>query len=368
MPISPSYPVYDLRSDTVTKPTPEMIVEMSKAECGDDVYGEDPSIVRLEEYMAKLTGKEAALFCSSGTMSNQLGLRALLTSPPHSVLSDARAHVYKYECGGIAYHSQANITPVTPANGRYLTMEDVRDAIVEDDPITMVSSPTRVISLENTHNGMYFPIEEIRRISQFARSKGLSMHLDGARLWNASVATETPMHEYGALFDTLSICLSKGVGAPIGSILVADAATIAKARRLRKLFGGGWRQAGMLAVAAQHAIDRHVVRMQGDHADAAWLASQLEAASLRILLPVQTNMVFFGVEESLDMRTVARLCNDRGIRFMALNASSARLVFHFQVGRDGAERAVAVITEVVESLRQLKDQPSEEVPTTGYSL
>jgi threonine aldolase len=207
----------DLRSDTVTRPTEAMLRAAASCPVGDDVYGEDPTVNALEQRIAQMTGHEAAVFCASGTMTNQLGLRSHLTQPPHSVLCDARAHIHLYECGGIAFHSQAATVTVRPSNGRYLTAEEIEASIVDED---QHHAPTRVIALENTLNGMIFPLEEIKRIRQLAQAKRIALHLDGARLWNAAVATGTSLRQYGQLFDSMSLCLSKGMGCPIGSVLV----------------------------------------------------------------------------------------------------------------------------------------------------
>ncbi|KAJ3103817.1 Threonine aldolase [Phlyctochytrium planicorne] len=216
---------------------------MRKAPVGDDVMEEDPTVKELEVMVSELTGKEDALFCVSGTMSNQIGIRTHLKSPPHSVLCDASSHVYNYEAGGISFHSQATVTPVRPQPGKTnLTLDAVKDNLILSDDVHY--APTKLVCLENTMNGEIMALPDIREISEYARSLGIGMHLDGARLWNASVATGISLKEYGKDFDSvrillMSLCLSKGLGAPIGSILVGDKAFIRKARHYRKLFGGG---------------------------------------------------------------------------------------------------------------------------------
>ncbi|RKP07337.1 pyridoxal phosphate-dependent transferase [Thamnocephalis sphaerospora] len=319
----------DLRSDTVTKPTAAMLRAAYECSVGDDVFGEDSTVNELEQRVAALAGHEAALFCASGTMANQIGLRVHLTQPPHSVLCDARAHIHRYECGGIAYHSQAATSALEPANGRHLTVKDVERGLVEDD---QHNAPTRVISLENTLNGTILPYDEIGRIHALARNKGIAMHLDGARLWNASVATGVSLEQYGALFDSMSLCLSKGMGCPVGSVLVGSESFIHRARWLRKLFGGGWRQAGVLASMGLVALEDYAVRMAHDHARAAQLAQTCTQFGFHLALPVDTNMVFLDTTPlSVDASLLAEALAREDVLVMPLDRSTLRMVLHHQV-------------------------------------
>ncbi|KAI8138486.1 pyridoxal phosphate-dependent transferase, partial [Fennellomyces sp. T-0311] len=340
--------VHDLTSDTATIPTDEMFDIMKTATRGDDVFSADQDVKDLEAYMANLLGKEAALFCASGTMTNQLGLRLHLTQPPHSVLCDARAHVFIHECGGIAYHSQANVTPVSPKNGLYLTAEDVEANISKD---TLAGSPTRVISLENTLNGTILPFEEIKRIRAVADKHGLPLHLDGARLWNASQATGVPMSEYGKLFDTVSVCLSKGAGAPIGSIIASTKERIVRARHLRKLMGGGWRQAGFLAKIARHCIETAVPTMPETHKLASRLAEGLQSLGLRLVLPCQTNMLFIDTAPvGLTVEDFAVELRKKQIKIASMGGSTiSRIVLHYQVTPQVVDDFLVIAAQVVQS-------------------
>ncbi|CAO3648472.1 unnamed protein product [Cunninghamella blakesleeana] len=335
---------FDLTSDTATQPTDEMFDLMKSASRGDDVFMADDSVKELEKYMANLLGHEAALFCTSGTLTNQLGLRCWLYQPPHSVLCDSRAHVFVHECGGIAYHSQANVTPVVASNGIYLTKEDVESHIVTD---TLCGAPTKVVSLENTLNGTIMPIEEIRRISKMVRSRGIKMHIDGARLFEAAQATGTPMKEYGDCFDSLSICLSKGVGAPIGSILVSNQKVITQARHLRKLMGGGWRQAGMLAKAALYGVQNIVPLMPLTHQLAYKLAEGFESIGFRIVVPCQTNMVFVDFSPLKVNEVAEPLLKEKKIKISNTQGSSiCRIVLHYQINSDVIDSILSIAQEV----------------------
>jgi len=281
--------LYDFRSDTVTLPTEEMKRAMLVAPLGDDVFQDDPTVRKLEEKVAALCGKEDALFCASGTMTNQLGLRINL-GPLQEVIGDAKSHVFVNENGGIHYHSQAAIRPIEH-NGTYLTAELIEKHIRVDNH-RCHNPTTRIISLENTLLGNIMPLEEVARIHQLAKKYNLIMHLDGARLWNATVATGHSLADYCQYFDTISLCLSKGLGAPVGSVLVASKREIAQAKHFRKLFGGGWRQAGILAAAGIYAIDHHWKRMSEDHANAKLLMAGLKKLGFLEKRPVETNLVW----------------------------------------------------------------------------
>ncbi|PVU89848.1 hypothetical protein BB559_004899 [Furculomyces boomerangus] len=332
---------YDMRSDTVTKPTQNMFTHMlTTANVGDDVYGEDISINNLEKRMAQMTGKEAGVFCTSGTLSNQLGFRSHLTQPPYSVLCDINAHVHVYEASGIAFHSRASTNTVKPKNDKYITLDEVKEYYVPDDE-DVHCAPTRIFSLENTINGV---------IHDFAKENSIVMHLDGARLWNASAKTGIPLSEYGKYFDSMSICFSKGMGAPVGSILLGTTKLIKKARHFRKLFGGGWRQAGFLAEAANYTIDNHFQLLKDDHRRAEKLHDEFAKLGMTFAHPVETNMVFanFG-SVGINVFELAEALEKNGILIMPYSDSVARLVFHHQIDDNAAEEILSIVKGMIKA-------------------
>ncbi|KAI9269924.1 pyridoxal phosphate-dependent transferase [Sporodiniella umbellata] len=365
--------VFDLTSDTATIPTDEMFDIMKTATRGDDVYQTDDDCKALEDYVAGLLGHEAALFCTSGTLSNQLGLRCLLFQPPHSVLCDSRSHVFNYECGGIAYHSQANVVPVF-TKGTYMTADEVDQTINKD---TLCGAPTKVVSLENTMNGTIMPIDEIRKIHDIARANDCKMHLDGARLWNASQATGVTLKEYGQYFDTVSICLSKGAGAPVGSMLTGPKELIQRARHIRKLMGGGWRQVGMLANVARHCIDTIVPTMPETHALARKLSEHMKSLDIKVLLPVQTNMVFIDTTHTgLTIAELAEGLATKNIKIFSNPGYKARIALHYQITSKCIDDFMQVTTALVDAKRssgtvpiRRKDslvEPYEETAEAAY--
>lgn len=336
-------PTIDLRSDTVTKPTPPMREAMLRAEVGDDVFGEDPTVNRLQEKVAGLLGKEAALFVPSGTMGNQLCIKAQ-TAPGDEVICESGAHFLHYEGGAMAMLSGAQPRPLAGVNG-ILTAEQVEDAI---RPSIYYYPPTRLIALENTHNlagGVVYPLSEIHRIHELARSYNLKMHLDGARLWNASIASGIPLQNYCRYFDSASVCLSKGLGAPVGSVVAGSADFITHARRLRKVFGGGMRQAGILAAAGIYALDHHLQRLAEDHANARLLAENLSAIEgVRINLnTVQTNIVIMDIAATRITPAVAveKLARN-GVLVVPFGKTTLRAVTHLDVDRQGIVAASEV--------------------------
>jgi len=329
-------PTIDLRSDTVTKPTLAMRQAMAAAEVGDDVFGEDPTVNHLQEKVASLLGKEAALFVPSGTMGNQLCIKAQ-TSPGDEVICEHGAHFLHYEGGALGLLSGAQPRPLAGANG-ILAAEQIEDAI---RPSIYYYPKTRLIALENTHNlagGVVYPIAEIRRIHETATRHDLKMHLDGARLWNASIASGIPPHEYCRYFDSVSVCLSKGLGAPVGSVVAGSAGFIAHARRLRKIFGGGMRQAGILAAAGIYALDHHLERLADDHANARLLAEKLSTIDgVRINLEtVQTNIVIMDIAATKMAPAVAvdKLLR-KGVLVAPFGKTTLRAVTHLDVDRQG---------------------------------
>ncbi|KAF9575720.1 N-alpha-acetyltransferase 16, NatA auxiliary subunit [Mortierella alpina] len=342
-------PYSDFRSDTATAPTPEMFAAMMTSSLGDDVYNEDDSVKKLERYVATLCGHEAAIYCSSGTMTNQLAHRVHLCNPPQSAIVDIRSHVFNYEAGGISFHSQAAVHPIMPENGRYMTVADIAPRLVFD--VDVHFAPTRVISLENTLNGTIMPIEEMVRIRELTKEHGVKLHLDGARLWHASVATGISLREYCSHFDTISLCLSKGIGAPIGSILVGSQQTIKKARHFRLLFGGGWRQAGFLAEAALFCIKTNWQTMEDTHRQAKWLEHAFLLVGCHITNPVDTNMVW--VDTSDSGFTVEELMAELAKEGIKINGSgyAARVVLHYQISDEVVGRFIGVLRKMAKSPR-----------------
>jgi threonine aldolase len=337
----------DLRSDTVTKPTAAMRRTMAEAEVGDDVYGEDPTVVALERKTAELLGKEAALFVPSGTMANQIAI-GIHTSPGDEILCSGTAHVYVWEGGGIARLSGVT-TRTVGFHGGLVTRASLEGKIRPDDGHYV---RTRLVALENTHNragGRVHPLEDVSAISAWARSNGLAIHLDGARLMNAVVASGVSASEWARHFDTVAICFSKGLGAPVGSAIAGPRDLIKKAHRLRKVFGGGMRQAGVIAAAAIHALENHVDRLAEDHANAQLLASAVEETEGLSLEsgPVETNLVWIEVDPSFATaaEVVARL-KSQGILVSALGPQVVRACTHLDVSREGCQKAAGAIRDL----------------------
>ncbi|KAI8319470.1 aromatic amino acid beta-eliminating lyase/threonine aldolase [Martensiomyces pterosporus] len=329
--LPPQKPNWDLRSDTATKPTPSMLQAMLDAPLGDDVFLEDPTVNQLESRVAQLCGKESALFCTSSTMSNQLAIRTHLHNPPESLICHRESHIFEHESGGASLHSHAMMVPVAPKKGFTLTLEDVKEEFIEDT-FYGHAAPTHLVCLENTMTGVVMPLEDIKEIGQFAREKGVPVHMDGARLWNASIATGISLAEYASEADSLNLCLSKGMGCPVGAVLVGSKAFIAKARHFRKAFGGGWRQAGILAAAGLYAIDHIWPAMGETHARAKRLADGLQELGFKLAMPVDTNMV---VIEDAEAKTTAdqlsAALKPKGITMGTTYAGSTRIVIHHQI-------------------------------------
>ncbi|KAI8813162.1 pyridoxal phosphate-dependent transferase [Cladochytrium replicatum] len=339
--------IWDFRSDTVTVPTPAMREAMANAEVGDDVLDGDPLSIKLEERVAAMSGHEAGLFCASGTMTNQIGIRCHMLAPPHSIVIDGRAHVYVYEAGGIAYHTGASLIHATPKPGlHHLTADVVEKALILDDNVH--HAPTKLVCLENTMDGEIFPFDELKKISEMVRGHGLAIHLDGARLWNASVETGVPLKDYCQLFDSVSLCLSKGLGAPIGSVLVGSKAFIKKARHVRKFFGGGWRQAGMLAAAAHYVLDHHLPTLKNDHVRAKRLAASLEQLGCRIAKRVDTNMVWVDISPTgIQTEMLMRSFEEHGVKNFGPSDGVMRVVIHHQVPDQAIDAFVKAVAGAV---------------------
>jgi len=336
----------DLRSDTVTVPSPEMRQVIAEAEVGDDVLGDDPTVIRLEAMTAQLLGKEAALFVASGTMANQIAIR-ILTAPGDEVLAETYSHVLQHEAGGLAVNSGCFHRGVEGDRG-VLDVSQLEPLIQPDDVHCPV---TRLVCLENTHNhaqGRVYPLKKIEAIGGWAKANGLAMHLDGARLMNAVAASGIPAAQWCGPFDTVNICFSKGLGAPVGSAIAASKPLIDKARRVRKLFGGGWRQAGLLAAAGIYALEHNVDRLAEDHANARILAEAIaEFPFFKLNVEdIETNLVWFDVDDSvISADEVTARLEKRGVRILNLGPRLARAVTHLDVTREQAERAAAIIRE-----------------------
>jgi threonine aldolase len=332
----------DFRSDTVTKPTAGMLDAMMNAKVGDDVYGEDETVYALETKLASMFQMEAGLFCPSGTMTNQIAIKCF-TQPMDEVICDQTAHVYRYEGGGIAYNSMASVRLLYGERG-ILTPELIEPEINEEN----IHYPrTSLVVLENTVNkggGKCYTLEQIETVHNLCNIKGLKLHLDGARLFNALVATGDKAALYGHFFDGISICLSKGLGAPVGSVLLGSNEMIKQARRLRKVLGGGMRQAGFLAAAGIYALDHHVDRLAQDHQHAKALANALENANYvdKVMSP-ETNIVLFDVASRYKAVEVVRALGKKGILCNATSAKTIRLVTHLDVSAAMIEQTIEVI-------------------------
>jgi threonine aldolase len=333
----------DVRSDTVTRPTPAMLAAMMAARVGDDVYGEDENVNALQQKAAALFGMEAGLFCPSGTMTNQIAIK-LHTQPGDEVICDELAHTYLYEGGGIAFHSGASVRTLRGNNGRF-TAEHVRDNVNRRDDAHLPW--TRLVAVENTVNkggGGCWDLAELRRIRATCDDLGLALHLDGARLWNALVARGERAQDHGAIFHTISICLSKGLGAPTGSLLLGSREHIGRAHRLRKLMGGGMRQAGYIAAAGLYALENHVDRLSADHAKARHVADELRTAPyISSVLPVETNIVIFHLADGLSTEAYLRHLAERGIRAGTMGRQTIRFVFHLDVSDNQVDELLAAV-------------------------
>ncbi|MGN6435916.1 MAG: threonine aldolase family protein [Agriterribacter sp.] len=320
----------DFRSDTVTRPTPAMLAAMQAAPVGDDVFGEDPSINELEKHAAGMFGMEAAVFCPSGTMTNQIAIKCH-TQPSDEVICERQSHIYQYEGGGIASNAGCQVKLIDGDRGR-ITANQVLAAINPDD---VHKAPSRLVSLENTSNrggGSCYEWQEIEAIRSICTEHRLKLHLDGARLFNALVAKKQTPVQYGFTFDSISICLSKSLGAPVGSLLLGDAAFIQLARRVRKRFGGGMRQAGYLAAAGLYALRHHVQRLEQDHLHAQQIAAAIAGkAFVKNVLPVETNIIIFELEDAIKAAALVARLKEKGILGYAIDVHKVRLVLHLDI-------------------------------------
>ncbi len=339
--------IIDLRSDTLTKPSQAMRKAMYDAEVGDDVYKEDPTVNELEKYSAELLGKEAALFVTTGTMGNQLSLN-VLTQPGDEVICEKDAHIFQYESGSPAALSGIQLSLVDGVRGVF-TPEQVEPLIRPTSAYYMAR--TRVIEVENTHNragGTINPIENIKALSALAKKYNLYFHLDGARIWNASVETGISPADYAQHFDTISCCLSKGLGAPIGSIIAGSKDFIKEAFRKRKAWGGGMRQAGVIAAAGLYALKNNIPKLKEDHEKAKVLANQLsQLQNVKVdMLSVQTNIVMFTVK-NISVENFLTKCKDNGLKLGTGKVGVIRAVMHMDVSMENIEEAVKIIERII---------------------
>lgn len=331
--------IVDLRSDTVTKPSAEMLAAMSTAEVGDDVYGEDPTVNDLESYVASRFGHEAALFTPTGSMANQIAVQ-LLVNPGEEVMCDMDAHVANYEMGAAAAYGGVSSRTWKAPHGR-LNVDDVAEHL---NLPGFHAVPTKAIVVENTHNrggGSVQTVEEIKRLRALANSHGIALHCDGARIWNAHVASGVELTEYGQYFDTLAVCLSKGLGAPLGSLIIGSSEHIERARAVRKRLGGGMRQVGVVAAAGRYALDHHLDGLVDDHRRAKHIANELESFGFCDPQQVETNIVILRHSE---IGKIAAQAGENGVKISVLGTNWGRILTHRDVDDAAVDRAVGVLT------------------------
>lgn len=335
----------DLRSDTLTKPTPAMHQAMMEAEVGDDMFGEDPTVAALEKKAAKMFGMDAAIYCASGTMTNQIGIR-LHCNLQDEVICHKYSHIYLYESGGIMSNAGASVRLLEGERGR-ITAKAVESAIQPDDIHSPVS---RLVSLENTANkggGSCYDFEEIWAIREMCHEHGLALHLDGARLFNALIATGQTTKQYGEVFDTISICLSKGLGAPVGSLLIGSHADIKRAKRIRKVMGGAWRQAGYVAAAGLYALENHVDRLVDDHNKAKEMAKVLEGLNyVEEVLPCETNILIFKLTDKYTNQSFLDKLAENNILAFGFGPQLIRFVTHYDFTDDDLTKTIEVLKKL----------------------
>ena len=334
--------IIDFRSDTVTKPTPAMLQAMMTAKVGDDVFSEDPSINELEKMSADMFGMESGLFCPSGTMTNQIAIKCH-TQPGDEVICDESAHVYQYEGGGIAFNSSASVKLLYGDRGR-INVTQVKAAINADDNH---KANTSLVCLENTSNrggGSCYDFNEIKKIKEVCFENSLALHLDGARLWNALIAKNETPKQYGETFDSISICLSKGLGCPVGSVLLGKKDFIKKARRVRKVFGGGMRQAGFLAAAGIYALKNNIERLKQDHDNAKQIGEVIVKASMtRSVFPVESNIIIFETVASVTAAEIVEKLKQKNILCYAIAPDRVRLVVHLDITEEMVNKTIEII-------------------------
>lgn len=337
--------IVDLRSDTVTKPTAGMLDAMFSARVGDDVFNEDETVNALQEKIADLFGMEDALFCPSGTMTNQIAIKCF-TNPMEEVICDETAHVYRYEGGGIAFNSSASVRLLYGDRGRLNA--DLIEPHINPDNVHYPKST--LVVLENTVNrggGSYYTLDQIEPIYHLCRIKNINLHLDGARIFNALAETGDSPKDYGRMFDGISVCLSKGLGAPVGSVLLGSRETIYKARRIRKVLGGGMRQAGFLAAAGIYALDHHISRLKDDHQNARILADALKASPLvKNVIPADTNIVIFELTDKYTAEEFVEKLNHQGIKCNTFGKQMIRFVTHLDLSDDMIDYTVQILKKI----------------------
>lgn len=337
--------IIDFRSDTVTKPSQAMLDAMMTAKVGDDVFGEDPSINELEKLSADMFGMEAGLFCPSGTMTNQIAIKCH-TQPGDEVICDEDSHIYQYEGGGIAFNAASSVKLLHGDRGR-INAEQVKAAINHDDDH---KANTSLVCIENTSNrggGSCYDFNEIKKIKQVCRENDLAFHLDGARLWNAMVAKNETTTQYGESFDSISICLSKGLGCPVGSVLVGKKDLIKKARRIRKVFGGGMRQAGFMAAAGLYALQHNIDRLKEDHDHAKRIGEIVAKASItKALLPIETNIIIFETIGTATAPGIVEKLKQKNILCYAIASDRIRFVVHLDITEKMVDKTIEIIKAI----------------------
>ncbi len=346
MPLAVQQRMIDLRSDTVTKPTPGMREAMLRAEVGDDVFGEDPTVNALEERLATMFGHEAALFCTSGTQTNQIAIN-VHSRPGDEVLCEEGAHIYRYEGGGLMANSGCSVKFLPSERGRF-TAVHVAEAVNDHQAAYLAN--TRLVSIENTVNrsgGSVWDIREVERIRTMCDAHGLALHLDGARIFNAMAVDGTDPEQWGRHFNSVSICLSKGLGAPVGSVLTGTRAFIHQARRVRKRFGGGMRQAGFLAAAGLFALDHHINRLKDDHLRAKRISEALQNAPwVAQVMPVETNIIIYDLVSGHDPAEHVSRLKGSGVLCFAIGPRQVRMVTHLDVDDTAVDQVVAAIQRI----------------------
>jgi threonine aldolase len=335
----------DYRSDTVTKPTAAMMDAMMNAKVGDDVFGEDPSINELEALAASMLGMEASVFCPSGTMTNQIAIKCH-TQPGDEVICDESAHVYQYEAGGIAFNSGSSVKLLTGDRGR-ISAAQVKNSINPDDNH---KAHTSLVCIENTSNrggGSCYEFTEVKNIRKVCEENDLKFHLDGARLFNALVEKNETAKQYGEVFDSISVCLSKGLGCPVGSLLLGKRDYIKKAKRVRKVFGGGMRQAGFLAAAGIYALQNNIARLREDHARAKQIGCSLQKKSfVKMVLPVETNIIIMEIDNSITAPAFVERMKEKDIIPYAITPNRVRFVVHLDIDDKMIEKTIEAIDKI----------------------
>lgn len=334
--------IIDFRSDTVTKPSKQMLEVMLSAKVGDDVFGEDPTVKELESYVAKLFGMDDAILCPSGTMTNQIAIN-IHVKPGDEVICSRQSHIYNYEGGGIARNSGASVRLIESENGLFTDCEV--EANINPDDIHMPI--TSLVSVENTSNrggGVCFSLYELRKINKVCEKYGLKYHIDGARIFNAIVKNNEEASAYGEIFDSISVCLSKSLGCPIGSVLIGDEEFIRKARRVRKVFGGGMRQAGYIAAAGLYALKNNICRLEEDHIKAYELAENAEKYRyIKSVIRPETNIVVFYLEENISPLDYCKLLASHRVLAIPFGRNRIRMVTHLDIDCEGVETAIKVM-------------------------